>query len=560
VKYQRTFRDEVVPRLAVDELSHIGEESMHSQVDGEPMLRRVEASEIEDIARAWHFKLDKGSRAELHTLTEFAYDVLNTLFELPEPEPEPVPAQRDAGRAATREEDPYNAVVRWCSVRIDGAEGPLTGRRIGVKDSIAVAGVPLTAGSRVLGDFTPREDSAIARRVLDAGGEIVATLNMDDLAFSGGGDTSAHGPTLCPFDTSRTAAGSSGGSGAALHYDDVDITIGCDQGGSIRAPAAWSGVIGLKPTYGLVPYVGVVPIDHPIDHAGPMARTAEDAALLLTVLAGKDPRDPRQPATVPVIDYARAVAQARDDLRGTSIGVVREGFAEKIGVDDRSKAAVGEALERLRELGAETREVSIPEHLRARGIALAGSMQGLAAVIEGGGNGFGWRGRYWPELAHAFAEGMRDRGHEFSPEVMVALICGTHLRRHYAGEIYARAHNLHSWLRGAYDRALADLDVLVMPTTPGLPHVYDPGLSISQRAMRGWAVLSNTGPMDSTGHPAISLPAAEADGLPVGLMVVGRHFEDDRLLALAQTYEQRFGWRPEAPPDSRTARWDAVNV
>src|SRR6476646_8440761 len=175
----------------------------------------------------------------------------------------------------------------------------------------------MTCASLVLKDYVPDIDATIITRMLDAGGEITAVLNMDNFAFSGGGDTSAYGPTRNPHNPDHLAGGSSGGSGAALYYDDIDLSIGGDQGGSIRIPASWCGVVGLKPTHSLVPYTGIAGIDPNIDHAGPMARSVADCALLLEVLAGKDPHDPRQDA-VPVQRYTEVLGK---DIAGLRIGV-----------------------------------------------------------------------------------------------------------------------------------------------------------------------------------------------------------------------------------------------
>jgi len=508
------------------------------------MYRRIRRSELNELASEWHFSLDESELDEFHALTEMVHDTTDSVDELPDVTQELLKAVRDPGRRPEAGEDPYNAVVRWCSAKLEGAEGLLSGTRIGLKDSIAVAGIPMTAGASILRDFVPGFDSAVARRILEAGGEIVAMLNMDYLAFSGGGESSAYGPTLCPFDPTRAAAGSSGGSGAALYYDGVDITLGTDQGGSIRAPAAWTGTIGLKPTHGLVPYSGIVGIDFAIDHVGPMARTAADAARLLQVVAGKDPEDPRQPAEVPVGDYVGAVRQA-GDLRGLRVGVLTEGFGDDVGTDEQTRSAVGAAIDRLVELGAEAREVSVPEHTRGGGIAFSGFMEGMGGLMYGGGNGFGWKGQYSPELGRAVTNGLKAYGDELSDQVKLTLVYALHMRRQYGGAVYAKAHNLHGWLRAGYDRALADVDVLALPTMPTPPHPVDPSLGIAERVMRGWAILSNTVLTNITGHPAISLPAAEAGGLPVGLMLIGRPFEDDRLLATAQAFEQRFGWAPE---------------
>ena len=190
-------------------------------------------------------------------------------------------------------ENPYNAVVRRCLVK-GAPNGPLAGKRIGLKDNISVAGRGDDAGFDGAQGFRPSRDATIVTRLLAAGADIVAILNMDAFAYSGAGDTSLHGPTLNPHDTARLAGGSSGGSAAALFHEDIDITFGADQGGSIRIPASWCGVVGLKPTHGLVPYTGIAGIDLTYDHVGPLARRVADVALALDAVAGKDPDDPRQ--------------------------------------------------------------------------------------------------------------------------------------------------------------------------------------------------------------------------------------------------------------------------
>lgn len=490
------------------------------------------------------FRITDAEAGEYLALTEFLLGVLDQLA--PEPGASAPPAGRGPGRAPAPGEDPLNAVVRWCRVE-PGRDGILTGKRIALKDSIAVAGLPMTCGSSIFEGYVPERDAVVTERILAAGGEIVAITNMDDLAFSGGGDTSRYGSTLCPFDTTRTAGGSSSGSAAALWYDGVDLAVGTDQGGSIRVPAAWCGAVGLKPTHGLVPYTGIVGIDQTIDHAGPMARSVADTALLLQAIAGWHEDDPRQ-REIPAVDYVRAVADAPDDLEGIRIGVLTEGFGDAVGAGETLVRAVGAAIERFEALGAEMLEVSVPEHLQAGGAAFATFIEGMTALVAGGGNGYHWPGRYAPDLARALDQGLARRADALPPQVKLTLAVGAHLQAHYRGAVYARAQNLRPRLRDAYDRALRDVDALLLPTTPGWPHPDDPSLSISERVRRGWAVLANTYPTDLTGHPGLTVPAAEGDGLPAGVMLIGRRFDDARLLALASAYERRHGWLPAARP------------
>jgi len=510
------------------------------------MTRRIPSSELNEFAKLWHFQITPEEIDDFHQLTEIVSEIVDSADSLQTPEVPQTSAIRNVGDRPGNAEDPYNAIVRWCSVKADDATGPLSGLRLGVKDSIAIANIPLTGGSKLLQDFVPTVDSTVTHRLLEAGAEIVAITNMDDLAFSGGGDSSAYGPTLCPYDPSRTAGGSSSGSAAALHYDGVDASIGTDQGGSIRVPSAWCGVLGLKPSYGLVPYLGILGIDQPIDHVGPIARTSSDLARLLQVIAGEDPADPRQYGEIPQRDYNRAVAQAPSDLHGLRIGLVVEGFSAEVGTDPAVDTAVRSAIHQLTELGATVQEVSIPEHLTAGSIVFGTMPEALSFLFTGGGNGYHWQGRYWSELAPALKAGLERYSSELSTQVKLALVFGSYMQKQYGGEQYARLSNLRSVIRDAYDRALADCDVLMMPTTPGLPHLNDPSLNLVDRVMRGWGVLSNTSATDISGHPALSLPMSEVDGLPVGVMAIAPRFDDDRLLSLARTIESQLGWKPAA--------------
>ena len=490
------------------------------------MIPRISRDDFDELARRWGFSIDDAEAEAYRDLLERVLTVVDDV------EPSAAaPPPRDAGRPPQTDEDPLNAVVRWCRVQ-EKQEGPLAGMRIALKDSMALAGVPMTCGSRVLEGYVAPRDAVIVERLLAAGAEIVAITNMDDLAFSGGGDSSAYGATLCPFDLERTAGGSSGGSAAALWYEGIDAGLGTDQGGSIRVPAAWCGIVGLKPTHGLVPYSGIAGIDRTFDHAGPMARTVEASARVLDVLA-------------PSAGAVSAVADAPADLSGVRLGVVTESVGEYVGAQTPVVEALNAALERLRGLGAEVVEVSLPEHLQAGGIAFAGFVEGMTALVAGGGNGFHHAGPYEPELALALREGLDKRGDALPPQVKAVLLAGTHLGRLYLGAAYATAQNRRPALRDGHDRALEGLDALVYPTTPGLPHGVDPELPMSERVWRGWALLANTYPTDMTGHPALSLPLAEADGLPVGVMLVGRHGDDARLLALGRTAERELGWRPD---------------
>jgi amidase len=499
-------------------------------------LRIPSREDLHRLAHSNGFTLNDDEVDAYYVLLSGAFELFDQLDQLPEPHtPRRFPA-RDPGQRPTPEQDPWNAIVRRCSV-VGATEGPLAGKRIGLKDNISVAGIPMSCGSLVLQGYTPDTDATIVTRLLRAGADIVAILNMDNFAFSAVGDTSAYGPTRNPHNPDHLAGGSSGGSAAALYYDDIDITIGGDQAGSIRIPASWCGVVGLKPTHSLVPYTGIVGIDQTFDHAGPLARSVAEVALALDVLAGKDPRDPRQ-YDVRVQDYTAALGR---DLRGVRIGLVQEGFNQP-GAEPDVDEAVRTTVEELGKHGATVTEISIPAHHTARAIHRGLVAEGLAALLQSNGMGYHWRGAYNPAMAIAFGKGLQTQANDLPPNVKLLTMIGTYLRHSYHGRYYAKAQNLRPGLRASYDAALEQVDVLAMPSTPMKAYRYEPYQDITAMVGRGAYVTCNTGAFDVTGHPAINLPCATSEGLPVGLMLVGRHFDDASLLAIAHAVEQCLDW------------------
>lgn len=508
-------------------------------------MKRIARDELAALAAEGHLSFDEQELTEFEAI---ANGVLAGVADVEDLLREEYPVhdnRRWAGRRPTADEDPLNAIVRWCDVEPTG-EGPLSGRTITVKDSMAVADVPITCGFRPLEGHRPVRDSTIVERALQAGARIVAVTNMDCFGFAGSGETSTYGPTLNPRDRTRTAGGSSSGSAAALAYPGIDMALGGDQGGSIRVPASWCGVLGLKPTHGLVSHVGIAGIDQAVDHCGPMAKNAADLAVLLEAIAGRDEQDPRQPVDLAVGDYVAAVAEAGNRLDGLRVGLLVEGFGADAEVELATASAAREAADRLAELGATPVEVSVPEHLRAGGAGFVCFLEGMASLLRDGGGGYGFLGRYSPDFSRALAAAMRQGADDLSPQMKTAWIVGSHLNRRYAGAFYGAARNALPGIRAAYDRILAEVDVLLMPTTPFPAHAP---LALEERTNqglvdRGWTNLANTTPFNLTGHPAISLPTGKVDGLPIGTMLVGRAFEDDRLLQIAQTYEGAFGWDP----------------
>ena len=499
-------------------------------------IRRPTEDDLRMLAADNYFDLSDEEVDDFQALIPGLFRAYDQLERMPLPAAPLKYRDRDPGYRPSREEDPYNAIVRRCTLR-GASSGKLAGKRFGLKNNTCIAGMPMSCGSLVLDGYVADMDATIVTRLLDAGAEIVATLNLDNFAFSGGGDTSAWGPVLNPHNPEHLSGGSSGGSAAALSYDDIDITIGGDQGGSIRIPASWCGVVGLKPTHGLVPYTGIVGIDNTFDHAGPMSRTVADSALTLDVIAGKDPLDPRQ-GEVPVQPYTEALGGG---VRGLRIGVVSEGFGLELSEPDVD-AAVRKALEVFTGLGAHVTDRSIPAHKDGGAIFWGLVAEGAAQLLRANGMGYHWAGLYNPSLAETLGKFRRVQANDFPPQVKLILMMGTYVSDRYHGRLYARAQNLRGVVRDAYDRALEEVDVLAMPTTPMKAHRYEPDVGIKGLITHGWNMVDNTAPFNFTGHPAISIPCAKSDGLPVGLMLIGKHFDDATLLRVAHAFEQHVNW------------------
>ena len=499
-------------------------------------VRPPDRDMLQMLAKMNHFSLSGEELEHFHEVINDLFQDFRKVEQMPSNMPVTMPANRLVGNRPSPTDDPLNAIVRRCRVT-GAASGRLSGRKVGVKDNVCVAGIPMTCGSLVMKGFVPDVDATVVTRLLGEGAEITAVLNMDDFAFSGAGDTSAYGPTLNPYSVGHLAGGSSGGSAAALFYDDIDMTLGGDQGGSIRIPASWSGIVGMKPTYGLVPYTGVVGIGSTFDHTGPMTRNVADNALMLEVIAGKDPMDPRQ-GDVKTATYTEALAVGVDGLR---VGVVSEGFQQK-DADEDVNQVVRLAVAQLERLGATVSEISIPEHLDYQPVFFGISLGEATATFNANGLGFGWQGLYNEGLGSALGKFRRIQGDDIPPTLKVTLLAGTYLNEVYHGMFYAKAQNIRRLWRAAYDRAFAEFDVLVMPTTPITAHPLVHDADSRTLLDHAWGMLSNTAPFNATGHPGLSIPCGKSDGLPVGLMLVGKHFDESTLYRVASAFENNVDW------------------
>jgi amidase len=469
-----------------------------------------------------------------------SYDEVERLYQASRPQP---PA-----RLYQRPPPGDNELGAWyVTTEIAAAAGgPLAGRRVAVKDNIAVAGVPMMNGSATVEGFLPRRDATVVTRLLDAGAIVAGKAVCENLCFSGGSHTAPTGPVLNPWDRTRTTGGSSSGSAALVAAGYADLALGGDQGGSIRIPSAFCGTVGHKPTHGLVPYTGAFPIENTIDHLGPITRTVRDAALMLGVLAGPDGLDPRQRAAPPPGDY---LAGLDDGIEGLRVGVLSEGFGHPGLSQPESDETVRAAIGTLAAAGAQVSEVSVPWHRDAMHVwTVIGTDGVVTQMIDGNAFGMNWPGRYDPELVEHYANGRREHADELPETVKMAAFAGRYAIDRYHGKYYAMARNLALELTAAYDTALAQLDVLVMPTLPIVAsRIPEPGVPREESIARSTEMIVNTAPFDVSGHPATSVPAGLADGLPVGLMIVGPHFGDAACLRVARAFEAAAGGFP-APP------------
>jgi len=506
-------------------------------------VSKPSTADISAAAKHFGFYLDADAQRDFTAIvgaTLASYDVVDELYnEVARPQ---VPER--AYRFPEPGDNPLGAWYVTAEIA-SGAEGPLSGRPVAVKDNIAVAGIPMMNGSRTVEGFIPSRDATVVERLLAGGATVAGKSVCEDLCCSGSSFTSASGPVRNPWDTTRETGGSSSGSSALVAAGDVELALGGDQGGSIRIPAALCGIVGHKPTHGLVPYTGAFPIERTIDHLGPITRTVADAALLLTVLAGPDGRDPRQPAEIAAVDYRAALT---GDVTGLRVGILAEGFGQPGSVPEVDDL-VRSAARRFTEIGCSVGEISVPWHRDAIHVFTVIITDGATyQMLDGNGYGLGVDGLYDPELMAHFARQRAVKADQFASTIKATALCGHYGLNRLGGASYAKARNLVPEVRAAYDAALAQYDVLVMPTVPGtadtLPSGSPQDVALLERAL-GKAL--NTAPMDITGHPAISVPAGLVDGLPAGMMIVGKRFDDATVLRVADAFESLCGGFLVAP-------------
>jgi amidase len=494
--------------------------------------------QLREIAKMYGMHLDDEDLASFTGLMAGVLESYRRIDQLTEPGL-PVRYPRTGGYRPGAEGNPLNAWYQRCSIK-GASTGILAGKRIAIKDNVCVAGIPMMNGSSVLEGYVPPFDATIVTRILDAGGEIVGKAVCEHLCFSGGSHTSDTGPVLNPHDHAYSAGGSSSGSAALVVAGECDMAIGGDQGGSIRIPSAWCGAYGLKPTYGLVPYTGVFPIELTLDHTGPIAATTSDVALLLEAIAGEDGLDPRQ-KDLKVEAYSSALS---NDTEGLRIGIVTEGFAWPGLSEQDADELVEASARRFSELGAQVSAISIPMHRDGihiwNGIAVEGATM---LMVRGNSMGTNWKGHYSTSLLDSYARGRITRADDLSDTVKLVILLGQYMQDSYHGRYYAKAQNLARALTKAYDDALQSVDLLIMPTIPMKATRIPPAdASREERVARALEMIANTCPFDVTGHPAMTIPCGLSNGLPVGMMLVGKKWNEATVLRAAHAFEQISGY------------------
>ncbi len=399
-------------------------------------------------------------------------------------------------------------------IRESGSWGPLHGVPIGLKDLYYTKGIRTTVGSKILADFVPDYDAAVVEKFSDAGAVLLGKLQMHEFAFGASSENPHYGPAHNPWDTNHVTGGSSGGSGSSIAAGQAMATLGSDTGGSVRIPSALCGIVGLKPTYGLVSRYGVYPLCWSLDTVGPMTRSVRDAALVMNTIAGPDARDPSSSERTPE-DFTRRLGRPIEGLR---IGIPQEHYFDVL--DAEAKNAVMAASRVLAGLDATIEQVSIP------------MLDNVAAISNT---------IMLSEAAEVHLEHMRDQGDQFDPAVRDRLEPGTII----PAVQYVRAQRARSLYSEQVDRAMATVDVLLAPTCPiGAPRIGDATVTVAGRTEPKNSMLSRlTRPWNLYGGPAISVPCGlTSDRLPIGLQLAGRPFEDALLLQVADAYEQASGW------------------
>lgn len=414
---------------------------------------------------------------------------------------------------------------------------PLTGVPLAIKDIFCTEGVKTSCGSKMLDNFVAPYESTATQKLKDAGMVMLGKTNLDEFAMGSSTESSFYGATKNPWDTDRVPGGSSGGSAVAVSADMAPIALGTDTGGSIRQPAAFCGITGLKPTYGRVSRWGMIAYGSSLDQGGPMAKTAEDAALLLNHLAGFDSKDSTS-MDQPVEDYT---ASLQDSLNGLKIGLPKEYFGDSLDADVQS--AVSSAIRELEALGASVKEVSLPlTELSIPAYYIIAPAEASTNLSRYDGVRYGHRCDNPQDLADLY---MRSRAEGFGTEVKRRIMIGTYaLSAGYFDAYYRKAQQLRRLIKQDFQRALADVDVIAGPATPTV------AWKIGQKANDPVSMYLEdiyTLAVNLAGLPGLSVPCGVKNGMPVGLQLIGNYFRESQLLNIGHQFQTATDWHTRKP-------------
>ena len=418
-----------------------------------------------------------------------------------------------------------------------GDARPLTGIPMSLKDNMSTRGVVTTCSSRMLENFVPTYDATVVRRLYGEGAVMVGKGNLDEFAMGSSTENSAFHPTHNPWDLDRAPGGSSGGPAAAVSAGEAVYSLGSDTGGSIRQPAGFCGVVGLKPTYGLVSRYGLIAFASSLDQIGPITRDVTDAAIVMNAIAGYDRRDSTS-IDYSLPDYTQALAK---DVRGLRIGVPGEYFVD--GMESGVESAVREAIRVLGDLGAIVEETSLPHTPQALAVYyIIAPSEASANLARYDGVKYGYSAKdassMWDALEKTRQEG-------FGPEVKRRIMLGTYaLSAGYYDAYYLKAQRVRTIIRQEFEEAFQKFDVLVTPTSPSV------AFKLGEKTKDPMAMYLNdifTQPANIAGVPAISVQGGMVDGLPVGLQFTASHMQEEKLLRIAHAYEQATEWHRLRP-------------
>ncbi|OIW23403.1 amidase [Coniochaeta ligniaria NRRL 30616] len=513
---------------------------------------------VDGLCQTLGVSLKEDEKPDYQRLLAIFHESATALMAMPDYVP-PVDTARFP-REDVRFPDPsQNPLGAWAwRCRIEDKEkrgGLLTGKTVAVKDNIAVKDVPMLLGTEFVRDFVPNTDATCVTRLLQAGAIIEGKSVCENMCHSATSSSSATGHVHNPYAKGYSSGGSSSGSGALVANGDVDMALGADQGGSIRVPAGWCGLYGLKPTFGLVPYTACGSNEPTNDHVGPMTRTLLDNALMLQVIAGNDNIDDRSfaaPAPQNVPRYYEDLKSLENptDLSGIRVGILLEAMNQG-SVEPRVKAAVESAIQGFRDLGATVEEVSVPFHSMGASVWTAISKPG--GYLAKRNLAFGRRGHAMLDLNAKFdtlTQDQWDAGYVSSKNIYLN---GLYAQEHMPG-LLGKATNLSRKLRDDYDAALAKYDVLVAPNLPYVANSHaDYSASPLEKIAKQVGLTANTAPFNQSGHPVLAMPIAMLEieegplknsgrRLPVSMQLIGKWWHEDDIYRVAYAWSLKYDW------------------